>query len=50
MMVLFSVGLPLLALAALIPVHLAFETLLNHFPAVENAFEKASTFNPFQYL
>lgn len=47
MMALLSVGLPLVAMAALVPVHLAWEAMLNRYPAIETAFEKATAFNPF---
>lgn len=50
MLTLFSVGLPLFALAALIPACKLFESLLNRFPRLETAILKAAAFNVFEYL
>ena len=50
MLTLFSVGLPLAAVGILATLTPAFETLLNHHPALEAAFEKATAFNPFEYI
>lgn len=50
MLTLLSVGLPLAALTALIPLYLAWETVLTRFPRLETAFEKATAFNPFEHI
>lgn len=47
MMTLVSVGLPLAALAALIPAYLAWETV---FPRIEPLLMKAAAFNIFEIL
>ena len=48
MMTLFSVGLPVLALGALIPLYLAWETVLSRFPTLEPLLMKAAAFNLFK--
>lgn len=48
MLTLFSVGLPLAALTILIPLYLAWETVLTRFPAIEPLFMKAAAFNIFE--
>lgn len=50
MMAFLSVGLPLAAVGILATLTPAFESLLNHFPAIETVFEKALAFNPFEIL
>lgn len=47
MLTLFSVGLPVLALAALIPLYLVWKTI---FPAIEPLFMKALAFNLFEHI
>ena len=50
MMVFLSVGLPLAAVGILATLTPAFETLLNHHPAIETMLYKALAFNPFELL
>ncbi len=50
MLTLFSVGLPLAAVGILAVLTPAWETLLNHFPAIETALEKVTAFNLFEIL
>lgn len=50
MMALFSVGLPLAALTVLIPLYLAWKTVLTRFPAIEPLLMKAAAFNIFEIL
>lgn len=50
MMAFLSVGLPLAAVGILATLTPAFESLLNHHPAIETAFEKALAFNPFEHI
>lgn len=50
MLTALACGLPLLALAALIPGYLAFTALLHRFPRIESAIEKAAAFDVFRLL
>lgn len=50
MMTLFSVGLPLAAVGILATLTPAFESLLNHHPAIEAMLYKVIAFNPFEIL
>lgn len=50
MMTLFSVGLPVLALGVLIPLYLAWETVLTRFPTLEPLLMKAAAFNLFEHI
>lgn len=47
MLTLFSVGLPFMAMGALIPLYLAWKTI---FPAIEPLFMKAAAFNLFEHI